>query len=145
MFYGDTIPEIRQFYFASWGKYKQNLPLDTLEHQIITVILDHPEYHEFLEHPDKYQDHTYYPEFGETNPFLHMGLHLAIREQIATNRPVGIAVIYQKMIDNYKDRLLVEHTMMEQLAEYLWQAQKSNTAPNEEAYLNSLMQLENKL
>jgi hypothetical protein len=37
-----------------------------------------------------YRDFTR-PGEGE-NPFLHMGLHLALREQIATDRPAGITL-----------------------------------------------------
>jgi hypothetical protein len=34
-----------------------------------------------LEDPDRYQDKDYRPEMGDTNPFLHMGAHIAVKEQ----------------------------------------------------------------
>lgn len=145
MFYGDTVQETRQFYFASWNKFKQNQALIPLEQQIVQVVLDHPEYQPILDQPEKYQDHTYYPEFGDTNPFLHMGLHLAIREQISTDRPAGIKQAYQNLLEKQSKPLEVEHLMMDQLAECLWLSQKNNTAPDENSYLQALIELGFKL
>lgn len=141
MFYGDTIQETRQLFFSSWEKYKQKKPLSALEQQIAQVVLDHPEYHAILDHPAKFHEQSYYPELGDTNPFLHMGLHLAIREQVATNRPEGIQTSYQLLIKKHKDHLNVEHLIMEQLAECLWRSQKDNLPPDEQDYLNSLADL----
>lgn len=143
MFYGETIQETRQIFFTSWEKYQQKKPLLPLEHEIVQVILAHPEYHSYLANPGKYHEHSYYPEFGETNPFLHMGLHLAIREQIATNRPTGIEDAYSKLIKKHSDPLHVEHLMMEQLAECLWLSQKNNQPPDETKYLNALDDIAN--
>lgn len=138
MFYGDTIQDTRQIFFTSWDKYLQKFALSALEQQVINVILAHPEYHKMLENRGLLQNHAYYPELGETNPFLHMGLHLAVREQIATDRPVGIQAIYTNLIEKYHDSLKVEHLIMDQLAECLWLAQKNNTPPDEHHYLHSL-------
>jgi hypothetical protein len=137
MFHSDT----RQMFFSSWEKYTQNKPLLPLEQEIVQVILDHPEYHTVLDHQKQYQQQVYFPELGETNPFLHMGLHLAIREQVATNRPQGINKLYKKLIQKYKDSLTVEHLMMEQLAECLWLSQKNNAQPDELSYLTQLENL----
>lgn len=141
MFYGDTIQETRQLFFSSWEHYLQKKPLSGLEEQIVRVLIDHPEYQAIVEHKNKFQEHSYYPELGETNPFLHMGLHLAIREQVATDRPAGIAAAFKHLLQKYKERLAVEHLMMEQLAECLWLSQKNNLPPDEQLYLSHLTQL----
>lgn len=141
MFYGNTVQETRQLFFVSWDKYLQKKTLSSLEHEIVQVLLAHPEYHKIIENINKYQEHDYYPELGETNPFLHMGLHLAIREQIATDRPVGIRTIYNKLVKKHFDTLIVEHLIMDQLAECLWLAQKNNSPPDEQQYLNNLANL----
>lgn len=138
MFYGETIQDTRQMFFDSWHKQRNKQPLTPLEQEIAQVIQAHPEYHAIIENSNKFQEHTYYPELGETNPFLHMGLHLGIREQVMTNRPAGIHALYQNLVMKYHDPLHVEHLMMEQLAECLWLAQKNNTAPDEEQYLAML-------
>lgn len=141
MFYGNNVQDTRQLFFTSWKKYLQKMPLLTLEEQIVAVIIDHPEYHNQLEQASL--DQAYFPEMGQSNPFLHMGLHLAIRDQVTTNRPVGIDSLYKQLLLKYKDKLAVEHLMMEYLAECLWQAQRTNTAPNEQQYLVALASLLN--
>ncbi len=125
-------------FFLSWEKYQHKKLLSPLENEIVQVILAHPEYHKILENQDKFQQQSYFPESGAPNPFLHMGLHLAIREQIATDRPAGISVIYRNLINKYNDSFAVEHLMMEQLAEYLWLSQKNNVPPDENHYLHTL-------
>lgn len=144
MFYGETIQETRQMYFTSWAKFQAKQSLSPLEHEIVQVILAHPEYHPFIENPEQYHEHTYYPEFGDTNPFLHMGLHLGIREQVTTDRPEGIKTIYQRLLQQHQNSMEVEHLMMDQLAECLWYSQKYNLPPDEQKYLNSLTNLCNK-
>lgn len=94
-----------------------------------------------LENQDKFEQQSYFPESGQPNPFLHMGLHLAIREQIATDRPAGISAIFKNLINKYNDSLTVEHLMMEQLAECLWLSQKNNIPPDEHQYLQILANL----
>lgn len=141
MFYGETIQDTRQLFFSSWDKFKKKQPLLPLEEQIVQVILAHPEYHKAIENHEHYKQHTYYPEFGETNPFLHMGLHIAVREQIITDRPQGIKMVYQDLLKKYKDPLHVEHLIMDQLAECLWLSQKNNTPPDEKHYLEHLQGL----
>jgi hypothetical protein len=70
-----------------------------------------------------------------------MGLHLAVREQVATNRPNGIKDVFNRLIKRFQDPLAVEHLIMDQLAECLWLAQKNNLPPNEEYYLSVLNKL----
>lgn len=141
MFYGNTIQDTRSVFFTSWNKYRQKLPLLPLEQQIVDVILIHPEYHALLDRPSCYQDRAYPPEMGLMNPFLHMGLHLAVRDQIRTNRPIGITDVYQQLVNKLTDQFSVEHLIMEHLAEFLWQAQHNQDVPNEAEYLKTLTHL----
>lgn len=141
MFYGETIQETRRFFFLSWEKYLQKKPLSALEQQLVQVILEHPEYHALFENPTLYQEQGFYPELGETNPFLHLGLHLSIREQVSTNRPAGIQKAFKRLVKKHSDPLHVEHLIMDQLAECLWRSQRDNLPPNEQDYLNSLAEL----
>ena len=141
MFYGDQVQDTRAVFFTSWHKFKQNQPLLPLEQQIVAVIRSHPEYHAILDAHGL--DHTtpYFPELGQTNPFLHMGFHLAIQDQIATDRPLGICSIYQQLCQKKSDPTEVEHLLMDLLAECLWQAQRNHTMPDEQNYLAACRQL----
>jgi hypothetical protein len=70
-----------------------------------------------------------------------MGLHLAIRDQLATDRPSGISKIYQKLIRKYSTPHEAEHRMLDCLAETLWEAQNQNAPPDEQKYLERLRQI----
>ncbi|MFY7698309.1 MAG: DUF1841 family protein [Legionella sp.] len=135
MFYSNNVQDTRQFFFNSWQKYQLKKPLSALEQQIVEVILIHPEYHSILRtHNPSNNVKNFFSEQGEANPFLHMGLHLAVREQLTINRPAGIADIYQQLLLKYVDTMHVEHLLMEQLSECLWQAQNNQTVPDEQIY-----------
>lgn len=128
--------ELRKVFFEAWKKHQQHLPIEPLEAQVIDIILRHPEYHDILSNPEKFQTH----DFMESNPFLHMSLHLALREQISTNRPAGIKAIYEKLCHQLADAHDAEHRMVECLGTILWEAQQSGKMPDEQAYLEVLRQ-----
>lgn len=139
MFYSNQISEIRKFYIQAWQKYQNHLELTGLEIQICEVIKGHPEYHQWLS--DQHLDTHFHPEIQGSNPFMHMGLHLALIEQIQTDRPQGIREIYQKLLKQYPSSHDVEHAMIEILAYQLWDAQKNQQAPDEKQYLLQCRQL----
>jgi hypothetical protein len=129
--------ELRKVFFDAWQKHLRKLPVEMLETQIIDILLQHPEYHELLSHPENFQE----KDFDEHNPFLHLSLHLALREQLATNRPAGIQQIFQTLCKKKQNTLDAEHQMIECLAEVLWEAQRSGVMPSEENYLERLKQI----
>jgi len=132
---------LRRLYFAAWRKHRTGQPLEPLEHQIVTVIEQHPEYHALLEDEAEALGRDFAPEAGHSNPFLHMGLHLAIREQSATDRPAGIAAIRAQLVERLADPHEAEHRMLERLAEALWLSQRTGQPPDEVAYVESLRQM----
>jgi hypothetical protein len=136
--FGQDRNELRRMYADAWRKYSEKLPLSPLESQIATVIADHPEY-EAAVTGDLDKDFTV--EGEQTNPFLHMGLHLGIREQVATNRPAGIKAVFEQLAARLGDAHNAEHQMIDCLAETLWEAQRSQRPPDELQYLESLRKL----
>jgi hypothetical protein len=139
MIFGQDRNELRQMYADAWQKHCDKSLLSPLEAQIADVIAMHPEYHGDITGDDLNRDYT--PDGGQTNPFLHMGLHLGIREQVATNRPAGIAAIHKTLTAKRGDVHAAEHEMIECLAETLWDAQSSNQPPDEAKYLERLRHL----
>jgi hypothetical protein len=139
MIFGQDRNEIRNMYADAWKKHCDGLPITPLDAQIATVIELHPEYHDDITSDDLDKDYT--PDGGKTNPFLHMGLHLGIREQVATNRPPGIASVLEALTTKCGDAHMAEHQMIDCLAETLWEAQSQNTAPDEQKYLERLHRL----
>jgi hypothetical protein len=142
--YSSDRNQLRQMFFQVWHKAQNNLPMEPLEAQIATVIERHPEYHAILENKDAHLDRDYSVEMGETNPFLHMSMHLALIEQLSTDRPAGIKQIYQQLMARVQDNHETEHQMMECLAEALWQSQQNQSPPDEQAYLHCLNALAQK-
>ena len=127
----------RLMFRDAWHKRVNDLPMTPLEKQIASVVEEHPEYHKLLENKEASINADYLPEMGDSNPFLHMGMHLGLREQVSTNRPSGIAELYQRIVA-LKDVHDGEHEMIECLAESIWQAQQNQTMPDEVAYLECL-------
>ena len=132
-----TRDEIRQTYLSVWQKMQSRSMLDPMESIIAEVIGLHPEYQQLLDQKDQVMAQEYTPEGGQTNPFLHMGMHIALREQTSTDRPPGIQAIYQKLGKRHGLHD-AEHAMMECLGQALWQAQRDNSVPDEAAYLECL-------
>ena len=139
MIFGQDRHELRKMYAEAWKKQLAGQPMSPLELQIAAVVAQHPEYHDAVTGGDLDRDYT--PEGGRTNPFLHMGLHLGIREQVATDRPAGIAGIYAALAARDGDPHAAEHRIIECLAETLWEAQSANRAPDEALYLERLRRL----
>ena len=138
MIFGQDRNELRQMYASAWQKRCNQEVLSPLEAQIAQVIEDHPEYHDAVTGD---LDREFTVERGQANPFLHMGLHLGIREQVATDRPGGIAAVFRALTGKAGDAHAAEHRMIDCLAETLWESQRSNQAPDERAYLERLRKL----
>jgi hypothetical protein len=131
--------KVRMPFFEAWRKYKANEELDPLEKQLIEIILQHPEYHSILDKPGEYLEHDYGP-MGD-NPFLHMGLHLNLIEQISSDRPQGIRDIYQSLTKKKGSTLEAEHMMMDCLINNMMKAQQIGKMSTDEEYLGQLKQL----
>ena len=141
VFSGQNRDQLRRMYLDTWRKFTNRQPLEPLEAQVAAVITEHPEYVRWLESGDEALAAEFTPAGGRQNPFLHLGLHLAIREQVATNRPQGIAAVHEALSKRMGDGHAAEHAMLEPLAEALWEAQRSGRAPDEQAYLEKLRKL----
>ncbi len=131
----------RKYFLQVWAKQSKGEALEPMERIVASVILNHPEYHALLEAGESVIQADFTPEMGQTNPFLHMGMHIAIQEQLSTDRPPGIVAAHQKLLIHFGEPHEVEHRMMECLGECLWLAQRNNTMPDEQQYLNQLKEL----
>lgn len=140
-FHNQSRDELRRVYVEAWRKRCEGRPMEPLEAQIADIITLHPEYQAALERGEDALDRDYTPEGGQSNPFLHMGLHLAVREQIATDRPFGVRAAFEALAKRKGSAHDAEHLMIERLAEALWNAQRSGLPPDETAYLQRLREL----
>lgn len=141
MFINQSRDELRRFYVTAWKKHKQGDVLEPLEKLIVDVINIHPEYHLMLEDEEKSLSKEWTPESGESNPFAHMGMHIAIREQLITNRPDGIGDHHRRLTVKLNSDHEAEHQIMECMGKIMWEAQMSGTLPDEKVYLECLKKL----
>jgi hypothetical protein len=130
--------QVRQFFFDTWQRYRSGAPVQGLQTVAIDVILAHPEYHALLEAPEKHADREWSPEQGETNPFLHMSLHLALEEQRSIDQPPGVRATLDQLEARLGDRHAALHVALDCLGETVWRAQRDGAAPDQEAYLDCL-------
>ena len=131
---------LRAFYRQSWLAFQAGQPLEPLQALVAEVVAEHPEYHAQVLTADAVQ-REFSVAGGEINPFLHMGMHVALREQVAADRPAGIAEQYQKLAKRVGERHASEHQMMECLGQVMWEAQRAGIAPDEKAFLNCVRRL----
>jgi len=130
--------DARRFFFDIWSKHKAQQPLGDLEKLTLSILYAHPEYHFIVDNPDQYLEQEWRPEMGETNPFLHMSLHMAIEEQRSIDQPFGIRSLYAQLALRLGDEHSAQHQMMDCLAEMIWQAQRDNTPPDVNIYLGNI-------
>jgi hypothetical protein len=136
--FNPTRDQVRDFFFDSWRKYRANEALTALETIAVELIAAHPEYHTILDNRDKYVDRDYSPESGNTNPFLHLSMHLSIREQVSIDQPQGVRAAHARLSEKFASTMEAEHAMMDCLAEMIWQSQRYKTAPNPAIYFSCL-------
>ncbi len=127
--------QVRAFFFDTWRKYRAGQPLAGLESLVLEIALLHPEYHDLLGRPERYSDRDY---TSESNPFLHMSLHLALEEQLSIDQPPGIAQRFAALLARAGGRHDALHEAIECLAEMVWRAQKDKAPPDAGLYLDCL-------
>jgi hypothetical protein len=130
--------QVREFFFETWRRYRTGKPLEGAQTLAIEAILLHPEYHPVLDAPQRYAEQEYFPELGETNPFLHLSLHVALAEQLSIDQPIGIRARFEQLLTRCGDRHAALHEALECLAEMVWRSQRDGTPPDGAAYLDCL-------
>jgi hypothetical protein len=129
----------RQAFVDAWAKARADRPLEPVEAQIVQIVRMHPEYHIALAaDPDDLLDRDWLPETGDINPFLHMGLHIAVLEQLSVDRPAGIRKLHSNLTADTGDVHEADHRIMQCLAEALWRAQRDAKPFNDKAYVKCI-------
>jgi hypothetical protein len=130
--------EARRFIAEAWRKRCARLPATALEMLAADIAALHPEYHDLLSGDEQALGREWTPEQGETNPFLHLSLHLAIEEQLGIDQPPGIRGIFERLLQRHGDRHAALHDVLECLGETVWRASRDRSAPDGAAYLDCL-------
>lgn len=130
--------ELRAAFVQAWQRAQAGLPLVGPQVHIADVLHRHPEYQRLLEDPDAAaQD---FPPDAE-NPFLHMGLHIALAEQRAAGVPPELPLALTALTRRGGDAHQAEHRVMGELARLLDDAQRAGREPDIEAFRETLRRL----
>lgn len=130
--------DVRRFFCDAWRKHGESLPLTPLEAIAADWIGRHPEYHALLSDPQAALSAEFPPEAGRSNPFLHLGLHLSLVEQLQIDQPPGLRDAFQALLRSSNDEHEAAHRAIDALAETIWEAQRDRSTPSNERYLERL-------
>ena len=134
--------DVRHFFAHVWQLRFAPVRLDALQQKALRILEGHREYAPILDNIEHYLDHNWTPEQGQTNPFLHLSMHLSIQEQVAIDQPFGIRAIHAQLCAKHNDDWgAAEHEMMEALAETLWEAQRFGSGLDVNQYMTRLRKL----
>jgi len=141
LFAGNDREQLRAAWRSAWQRHRERLPLEPLQAQLVSLMEAHPEYHAALGLQGLPARGEPAHEEQAAQAFMHLSLHLAVREQVGTDRPPGIRALHARLAHRKGDAHDAEHAMIELLAQALWEAQRSGRAPDETAYLEALRRL----
>jgi hypothetical protein len=131
----------RQVFWDAWQKAEAGLPLNALEVRIVRVIRMHPEYHPLFDDMERFLDRDFQVDDG-MNPYLHLSLHLALEEQVATRQPPEVAQALEQMVAvRHEDRHEAMHALLEILAETVYLAQRRGGEPDVAEYARRVREL----
>ena len=136
MMFNPTRDQSRQFLFDLWEKQRAGAALSPLESLALSIVLEHPEYHAMLEDRERYLERDWRPEGGETNPFLHLAMHLSISEQCSIDQPSGIRQAIELLAARKQSLHEAHHAAMDCLGEMIWKSQRSGLPPDGHQYLD---------
>ncbi len=128
---------MRKVFYAAWKKHQAQEKLEPMETMLVQIITLHPEYHNLFENEDNLL-RDFPADAGQSNPFLHLSLHLAIQEQLSLQRPAELPALYRQLIEKHADVHTAEHKIMECLSEMIWQAQRNQSMADESQYLSCI-------
>lgn len=137
MLYSKDRQEMRGVFREAWRKYQAKEPMEKLESLIAELIATHPRYQaavENLDHDDGVDQAL------SQQAFMHLSLHLAIREQVSMNQPFGITMLYQQACQKSKTDGEAEHILMDALHEMMIRAQSAPGGLDDQLYLRLIQQ-----
>ncbi|MFC3108101.1 DUF1841 family protein [Undibacterium arcticum] len=130
--------DVRRFFCETARKQRANEILTPLEAIAADWIVQHPEYTDALADPEAALAADYSVENGQSNPFLHLSMHLSIAEQLSIDQPPGIRAACQSLAQRLGDEHAAHHRMMECLGEMIWSAQRNGLPPDAATYLDCI-------
>ena len=136
--------DVRRFFCEAWRKRSAGEIVSPLEATALAWVDRHPEYHALLADPQAAVAADFSVERGQSNPFLHLSMHLALAEQVSIDQPQGIRALVAQLAARTGSNHDAMHEAMECLGQVLWETQRgvlpADAQSINDAYLNCLRQ-----
>ncbi|MET1116088.1 MAG: DUF1841 family protein [Comamonas sp.] len=127
--------DVRRFFCGVRAKMLTDAPMEAIETLASLWIAEHPEYFADLADADAAVARNYEETPGQTNPFLHLSMHLSISEQCSIDQPRGIRQAVELLTRRRGSLLDAHHEAMECLGQMLWEAQRAGRPPDGDSYV----------
>jgi len=127
--------DVRRFFCETYRKHRANEILTPLEAVARDWVVQHPEYADALKDTETALAADYSVERGDSNPFLHLSMHLSIAEHISIDQPPGIRTAFLALAQRLDSEHEAHHQIMECLGQMIWASQRSGLPPDGAAYI----------
>jgi hypothetical protein len=127
--------DVRRFFCSVYARSLSGQPLEALETIASQWLAEHPEYHAEFADAEGALAKTYATEEGQTNPFLHLSMHLSISEQCSIDQPRGIRQAVELLTARRDSLHDAHHEAMECLGQMVWESQRAGRPPDGDAYI----------
>ena len=126
--------DVRRFFCEAWRTARAGAGLTPMDAIARGWLVQHPEYDSAFSDLDAALAADYSVERGQSNPFLHLSMHLSIAEQVAVDQPPGIRAAYLALAQKLGEHD-AHHALMECLGQMIWTSQRSGLPPDGQAYV----------
>ena len=130
--------DVRRFFCETFRKFHAKEILTPLEVIASDWINQHSEYNAVLRDPETAIHANYSIDQANSNPFLHLSMHLSISEQITVDQPRGVRAAFNILASKLNSQHEAHHEIMECLGTMIWNSQRNNLPPDGQAYIEAL-------
>jgi hypothetical protein len=127
--------DVRRFFCNVYAKSRTGVALEAIETIAAQWMDEHPEYAADFSDVDAALAAMGETTEGQTNPFLHLSMHLSISEQCSIDQPRGIRQAVELLTHHRNSLHLAHHEAMECLGRMLWESQRAGRPPDGDAYI----------
>ena len=127
--------DVRRFFCSVYAKARSGQALEAIEIIASQWMEEHPEYHADFADADAALEKMYDVEAGNTNPFLHLSMHLTISEQCSIDQPRGIRQAVELLTARRNSLHDAHHEAMDCLGQMVWESQRAGRPPDGDAYI----------
>ena len=127
--------DVRRFFCSVYEKSLAGQPLEAIEIIASQWLEEHPEYRADFADAASALEKMYDVEGGNTNPFLHLSMHLSISEQCSIDQPNGIRQAVELLTARRNSLHDAHHEVMDCLGQMVWESQRAGQPPDGAAYI----------